>query len=817
MANELIQPFLPAQGEPFLPDGAPAANPLWSGERRAWSSSLVDHYLARFSAPGDLVLDPFASQAMLARAAEGSQRRLLLSHYSPATILRLSVSAAPPRASALDAGFSGVADAHRRGRTLAENLQALYTTICPECAQTCQAEYYVWDRASGEPVEKGYRCPHCQSQGRAPVDLADHDLVGSLEVRGAAYWGLLSRLVAPGDPETQMARSLMELYTPRALVAISELIAAVEQRLENSEEQRAGRALVLVVVERCISLQDEPAPAGPPKAPQLHGEPRQLHLPARFIEYNAWLAFEQAYQVLRARKPFVLPQVSRLQALLDTGEQGAVLLQNAAVQDLAEELPPSIVSLVLAEPPPLDRAAYALSYLWSGWLYGRKTATRLKSMLAVPESNWDWYARVMTVTFGALHRMLRPDGRVVLAFRGKSARLPAALLVAAARADLRLIGHATQAPLVSGDGLAYWRFVLAPGASNQERSLPTDLSEAVRKEAEGRVRALVLARGEPVPELLARTACTVGWSEAGLLSLLSHDPQAERRPVTYLADQGRLVLSLETPPPGLYPAQTGEHDSLLQWAPVQPTDQVPLADRVEQHFVELLQQGTAARSELEMAAYAAFPGVQTPDAALIRACLDSYAEDMDGEQALLGLRKEDQPGRRARERGEMLLRLMTLGHRLGYEVWVGAAGRQAALGLVPIGRDGPGSSTDWAPADVVWHEEGQPAHAFALSNLAVLSPWLHQPPPWMGGCPRHVVLPGGRAGLLAFKLRRCPAWATRLAETGWEFVKFRHVRSLAGLEDLTRAGFRARIGLDPIVALPGAQLTLFEGRTGHDR
>jgi hypothetical protein len=72
-----------------------------------------------------------------------------------------------------------------------------------------------------------------------------------------------------------------------------------------------------------------------------------------------------------------------------------------------------------------------------------------------------------------------------------------------------------------------------------------------------------------------------------------------------------------------------------------------------------------------------------------------------------------------------------------------------------------------------------------------------------------VIIPGGRAALFDFKLQRCPWWRERLAWTGWSFVKFRHLRELAALPDLSFPSFRARIALDPIVTLPGQQLTLF--------
>ncbi len=209
---------------------------------------MVEHTLNAISQPGDLVIDPFAAQAALARAAFESRRRVVISHSSPAALLGVLTNASPPAAAVLDAAFSRIADAPRRGRTLAHHLQALYETVCPECAQTIPAVYFIWDRAAGEPIAKGIACTHCQANGQVPADMADLTLVSSLEVRGAAYWGLLSRLVAPGDPLTAQARSLLEIYPPRGLLAFSELLTAAEQRLTAGDEQRAAKAMIL----RCI-------------------------------------------------------------------------------------------------------------------------------------------------------------------------------------------------------------------------------------------------------------------------------------------------------------------------------------------------------------------------------------------------------------------------------------------------------------------------------------------------------------------------------------------------------------------------------------
>lgn len=797
--------LLTVEAEAFWPYADPEPPRLWLDEDRAWPAGLVDHYVARYSAPGDLVIDPFAAQPALVRAAT-AQRRLLLSHYSPAAALAIGVAALPPSRSAVDAAFGAVADAPRRGRTLADYLRSLYDTVCPQCAQSISAAYLVWDRDAGEPVERGFACPYCGSSGQAPADLADVNLAAGLEVRGAAYWGLLSRLVAPGDPQTEAARRLLELYTPRALTVISELLAAVEQRLKDPDQRRAGLAMVLHVMQRGLSLYQHPLPWDS-FAPAL---PAQLHLPARFVEHNAWLAFEAAHRQLAGRPRPTVREVGDLAALTGPYGQGSALILGVSAHSLAKQLPAESVALVLSAPPPLSGARYALSFLWTGWLFGRGAAAQLKPMLTLPPPTWDWYVQSLAAALRGVRRALRPDGRLVLAGHSTSARPLLALLNAADMAGLRLVAQAVQAPLLADDGEMAWQLTFARRGPRAQGVAPPEALDQARQAAQDAVLDLVHLRGEPAPVALANAAVAVQWETGDLLGSLRDHPEAVRRPVAFQVQQSRAALTPDLPPLGL--RYGGGEGVVEQWAPELLPALPPLADRVELAVAELLGQGPWTAEALLAAVYGRFRGWETPDAALVRACVESYAQPQaDGR---LALRPEDEAARRARERGEMLLRLHALGHRLGYQVWVAPAEQGGALGLVPVGEGGPDRPEAWAPAGLVWHEEERPAYAFALTFHALVHPWLRPPATDLADCPRYVVLPGGRAGLMAFKLRRTPAWRGLLAEAGWAFVKFRHVRQLASLADLTRAGFRARIELDPIVRLPGEQLALFAAAEG---
>lgn len=786
---------------PFFPDDTPAAPALWPGEAHAWSRDLVEFYLDQLSAPGDLVVDPFAGQAMLPLAAQTGRRRLVLNHASPAALLGVLATASPPSPAVLDHAFSRIADAPRRGRTLAHHLAALYETICPECAQTIVAEQFTWDRAAGEPVEKRYHCPHCGSARRAPTDMADAAQVANLEVRGAAYWGLLSRLVKPGDPLTGDARALQDLYPARALLVISELLTAAEQRLSDSEELRAARAMILHVLSRGVPAPD-PARAEP--SASAH-RPTPLQLPRRFVEHNLWLAFEQAHRLLRGRTPHPLAQAPDLRRLHAADGEGRVLALSLTAAGLAGHLGPGSVRLLLTDPPAFDPASYSLNFLWTGWLFGREAANRQRTTLSIEQWTWDWYARAMAAALQALRPLASADGRLALAFEDASARRALALLTAASAAGWRLAAQVVETALLPPLTTRWrWEFRLGdPALAPTDEGALVSLEERLQRSAQEATEALVAERGEPAPPALVQSACAVRWAELGLLAEVMAQRDLSRRPMSALLEQMRMALTPDLPPPGLAytPAAGPEHPTL--WAADPPPAGEPLADRVEMFVAQQVEAGETSARALRAAVYAQFPGWQTPDAALLAECVASYTEVVDD---TLRLRAEDHPAARAADLAELAAALHDLGVRLGFEVWtateLGVPAQAAGSRVDPL--------PDWQPANLVWHQAGEAAFAFAFDTRASLGPWLPSPSPALAACARYVVLPGGRAGLLDFKLRRCPPWRTQLAWSGWEFVKFRHLRELARSPSLTLPALRARIGLDPVVTLPGQQLALFD-------
>jgi hypothetical protein len=205
---------------------------------------------------------------------------------------------------------------------------------------------------------------------------------------------------------------------------------------------------------------------------------------------------------------------------------------------------------------------------------------------------------------------------------------------------------------------------------------------------------------------------------------------------------------------------------------------LPLSDRAEIAVVRWLQQQPGRPTwQADQAACEACPGLLTPEKKLVQAVLNSYGiqereEDLPG-AALAGgegvwrLRPEDTPRLRRVELNDLRMLLLELGKRLGFRTW----------------RKG----------DAI-HWPGEPAYTFYVRASGVLGNLIFDPPSTQGQ--RVLVYPGGRAGLIDFKLRR----DSRLAQaaSAWLFVKFRHLRRLAEDPSLTRESFPSQIDLDPL-------------------
>jgi hypothetical protein len=717
-------------------------------------------YAEAYTAPGDMVLVPYCQGPGIVQEILASGRKAFALNFDPLLVLIVETALSPPSAGDLDAAVARLGDSLKQGVPLRRYLDDLYATTCPACLRPAVVDYFVWDREQGAPIAKQLHCMVCSWDGEAAADDEDSDRLAAVPARGMHYHYVLDRIAPQSAAPALRARveQLLEFYSPRSLYALAELTLKVESLFPAGPLQRALWVLLLDCLDRCSSL--EPLPG---RALRRRG----LTRPARFLERNVWHRFEEAAGQLRVLSDRPLAAVvDSIEALRSSAEGGVALVNQGPVRDLPRTVPPRSLGLILTSPPPLDSATWSLAYLWGAWLLGAETAAPLRPLLRQRTPDLTWYARVLAGSFQTLAKLLRDDGRLVLALSGPRPAVVEALVLAASQARLGVTALIQQG--------ASYRLELAPTLPDVFTG-PDELGEVVSEQA----TVTIQQRGEPVPWRTLHAAILRRSAEVGLLASALESDGAGSSPHDWIAEQ--IDASLDSP---AFVRLTGAERGRELWWLAQPVDLAPpLADRVEEAAYQTLQAALALTEEdFDALVCARFPGCLTPDAGLVATCLRAY-----GHEVIPGtwqIRKEDLPGARQSERQSMIQLLLALGRKLGYQV------------------------TSKAPFDAAWSEGGTVRAAFVVRWQAAVSEILALSDRIDGAQP-YLLIPGGRAALVSYKLAHNPLWQQAVDAAGWRFIKYRHVRQLVAQPEVDEYALRTIIGLDPLVEREQAQLPLF--------
>ncbi len=729
--------------------------------------NVVSRYIEAYSHPGGMILDPFCQTAVVIEEAVRKGRSALAAHFSPLNVLIARATLRLPPPEEIDAATTRLGDAPKLGAPLREHITQLYATSCHRCQNPVVADHFAWDSERGLPVEKGYRCPHCEAQGDFPVEEPDLETLTRIEERGVHYWYLLDRLASPGEEGRELAQSLLELYTPRNLYALVNLSMKVEALFSGSPILETLQLILLICLDTCRKLEKE--------------ERARLRPPRSFRERNVWHAFEEAYVQLRS-----LSSKSRLSGNVPPPTEAIV---KRSIRGLASGLERESLELVITAPPPLNRPFWALSYLWTGWLLGKEEATVFKPFLRPRSLDWSWYQRATAAAMRALTRLLRPEGRIVFILERGELPQTERLILAGAEVGLQLEGFFLQpcepspSVLLRKERASSYHLSLVKNRPQKKPPAAPRLASQMRSSAFEACRKLLRERGDPLLFEWLHAAILKRWSEEDLLrqatllegtSLTQFATEQMEESLKENLDTGNLILLDERGE--IREDEKADWNSSLWWLKEAPPLS-PLGDQVEKAACQLLQE-VKRFQQVREEVYSLFPGLLTPDPGLVEEALHSYGQGSPGAWQL-------RPPEEVRE--EMIALLLRLGERLGFQVWAGA-------GLPRY-------------ADVAWRD-GETSHIFLIRQKV----WLRDLCQWVEEGPkvRHLILiPDERASLLRRRLEGSPLIRKRLAESDWDFAKFSHLRSVAAQEEVDRHDLKKIVGLLPPIESAEAQLPLF--------
>jgi len=769
-------------------------------------------YLDAYTQAGDLVIELFCRDPAILYEVARYGRRALGLNVNRAILLAASIGLTALERHAVEAAFTQLSEAKKGTLTLQAHIEEKYRTTCASCGAITVAAAFVWDRERDAPSEKRYYCSTCCANNQelieAPVDEGDLAAAKRFESRGLTYWLLLDR-AAPGDaPHRERIASLLELYTPRNLSAINDLLLKSDGLKLAPPVRNVIDALLTDTLDQASSLRSAESPTS---------RPRRLRRPARYIEANVWWLLERALKTWRERPIWPVSQTPNLDTLLNWDTQGETPIHIAPLStgQASRELSPGVAGLIVVDPPRPDTVLWHLSVLWSHWLWGAEAGAPLDHLLDRRWLDKDWLWRGLRGAFRAVAPLLRPDGRLVCLFADENPVILEALILAATGAGYELVGWGMR---TSGNTRLVWRFRaprIKPRLKERTESSPMSsepdaLSRAVAEEAAQVSLSTIRTHGEPLAWRTLHAAIYAELAQRGVLAQTADYLEDVADPLSWFSETIRSAVDgapLHQIPSTIAEETGGKTRSPMWWLSSNrdPHVDAPLSDRVELAVVEILRDLLAvAEADLDRRVCERFPGSMTPDAWLVQLCLVSY-----GDEHAPGhwrLRAEDNTELRAGEIDAVIADLVSLGQRLGFK---------AARGNPSAG--------EWG---VRWMDEMGHAHyVFAVRTTAVLGDLLFDSPllrvgngntPTSDAQSRTIpclTLPGGRAALVSHKLRHDPRIRQQMLHQGWQFLKFRHLRHLVKevtAQQLDRYAFQAALGLDPIVEQQEeAQLSLW--------
>lgn len=754
MVDAYLPGHPPARPEPlarFLPPIPDGVAGTWLRSRLAEKAEADEH---------PWVLDPFGTSPRLALELARLGYRVLVAANNPIARFLIEAAAAAPSAADLQAALADLAVSRRGNERLETHIRELYRSTCDACGAPVEVEAFLWERGAtgalhslhagqGEtqglaPYARIYQCPACNHSGEHPTRPEDTQQAAQFAGGGLHRARALERVAAQDDPDRFHAEEALDTYLPRTIYALFTLLNRLDGLALPPERHDWLAALLLVAFDQTNTLW--PHPTG-------RARPRQLTVPPRFREQNVWLALENAIEVWASDQP-ALP-LARWPALPPA--EGGLCVYEGRMRDLVENLNAIEISAVVCALPRPNQAFWTLSALWAGWLWGQEAAAAFKPVLRRRRYDWTWHTAALHAALERLQPRLAPK-TPFLGLIGEAE--PGFLSAAVVAADqtgfdlgtLALRQDSSRIEVGRGEPL---RFDSTQAQISWIRSTQTDAApvrdavSVARKAARG----LLSQRGEPASYLLLHAAALQALGEAHAFATSGLPPSETQAQVNNILEEAFSYRAG-------FLRFGGSEKSLevgLWWAKDLEDAEPPLADRVEMALVPYLLKHPGARPhEVDAALCQSLPGLLAPSAELVHICLESYLEADPSGSGAWQVRAQDHPRQRRADLEEIYSLLAQTAQRLNLraegrnpQVWRDATG-EARMACYPIASAVIG--------EILTGGEYPPQRSL-------------------------IVLPGGRANLVAYKLQHDPR-LRQAVEQGWRFVKFRQVRFLLGKQTL---------------------------------
>lgn len=721
-----------------------------------------------------VILDPFGSSPNLIIEIANAGYPVIVAANNPITRFLIELAANPPEQSQLKSALAELASASKGNERIEPFIRSLYSTDCPQCGRSIEADAFLWEKGAQTPYGRIIHCPYCGENGERPATQSDIENAVRFSNSTLHHARALERIAPPNHPDRIHAEEAISVYLPRSLYALFTLVNKLDALDLPAERKKHIDALLLTAFDQSNSLWGYQT---------SRERPKSLSLPNRFKENNIWLSLEKSIDLW-------VKDLSGSNITLSTWpstavNQNTIYLFDGRLRELVDDLKDHKVNAVVSAIPRPNQAFWSLSALWAGWLWGRESIGPFINVLKRRRYDWNWHTTALYAAYKHLSNVLE-DKTAMFGIIGEAEiGYITASLVAANNAGFRLVGLAPR--YESGQAQMMWK---------HSREIPKYYSEnSLRKLVLDSGREFVKERGQPASYLRMNTSSLTGIYQG---QVIKHPIGNKQNEVTSEEDSKNssstspsqdysyiqsLVRGVLANPVYFRRYKDSESIESGYWGIKEDLAyQTPQFDRVEKIVVEtLVRERRCSIEELDRLTCEAFPGLYTPPEELIQICLESYAMQLSSDDLYWQLREEDIPGNREIDIKNIHEQLLLLGSKLGFTII---------------------TKTDQGNRQIIsWSDKGKEIYSFfpiasAIIGDIILNSQIKSDNPI-------IVLPGGRANLIAYKINRDPRLGEKIKidseSTGeWRFLKFRHLRWILENPLLISNNFNEQLDLDPL-------------------
>ncbi|HEY60618.1 MAG TPA: hypothetical protein G4N92_08060 [Anaerolineae bacterium] len=714
---------------------------------------VISTWLKNNLPPGSVVIDPLGANPMLALEAARAGYRVLMAANNPILKLMSSELARSSQEADYQTALVKLLASPHAEESLESHLQSLYLTPCNSCSRLVQARGFIWEKGKKLPIARVYACPFCGDEDMQPItthDLKTLESIGNIAMHRSRA---LQRVLLGGEYEQRSLEDALDCYSPRSIYITVTLMNKLDSLDLTHEQHQQLQALLLVVFDQANVLWHWP---------EQDFRPRQLFIPAYFIEKNLYLALEEAYSFWVHDEPAV--EITHCPDL-PPAEGGICLYQRQSRQklQLAGQDKPQAVLTVFPRP---NQAFWTFSALWTGWLMGRKGIQPIRSALERRRYDWYWLARALHAAIQPLAAELVQDLPFFGLFSEPTPANLLAVLAACHASGFALEGFAFR----EEDKLIQCHWCLG---EQQKETASVEMDTICRQS----ISDILLVRGEPADYHKLAYTCSAHLARSGGLPTDMH----ELEPDFYQQLSG--VASAILRDPTFLITYKGETTGGNRWWLAHDKDAAQsLSDLVEVEILGVLREKKEiAFADLDKLMCQRFPGKLVPSREFMQHCLDSYADMRSDAVDVYCIREQEDLSARQTDLQEAQKLLAELAKRLGYSI-------------------GSGHILHWRDS------KGLLAYTFFLTATSIIGSTVLGKIP----CPPDkcvLVFPGSRSRLLHYKIRHNPRLKTEL-DSGWHFLKLRYLRKLAERHNLTLELWQELLDGDPPLWEPPKQLKI---------